>query len=57
MTEQQYQKKIIDKYEKEGWFVLKLIKTNLLIFTPVYAQKLRKTQLELTNYSNCGEIL
>lgn len=28
MTEQQYQKKIIDKYEKEGWFVLKLIKTN-----------------------------
>ena len=28
MTEQQYQKKIIDNYESEGWFVLKLIKTN-----------------------------
>ena len=28
MTEQQIQKKIIDKYENDGWFVLKLIKTN-----------------------------
>lgn len=28
MTEQQIQKKIIDKYESDGWFVLKLIKTN-----------------------------
>lgn len=28
MTESQYQKKLIDKYEKEGYYVLKLIKTN-----------------------------
>jgi Holliday junction resolvase len=28
MTEQQYQKKISDKLEKEGYYVIKLIKTN-----------------------------
>lgn len=28
MTEQQIQKKIIDRYTKEGWYVIKLIKTN-----------------------------
>lgn len=28
MTEQQIQKKIIDKYTAEGWYVIKLIKTN-----------------------------
>ena len=28
MTEQQYQKKIIDKYTIDGWYVIKLIKTN-----------------------------
>jgi len=28
MTEQKYQKKIIEQYEKEGWYVIKLIKTN-----------------------------
>jgi hypothetical protein len=28
MTEQQIQKKIIDKYTSEGWYVIKLIKTN-----------------------------
>ena len=28
MKEQQYQKKIIDKLELDGWYVLKLIKTN-----------------------------
>ena len=28
MKEQQYQKKISDKLEKEGWYVIKLIKTN-----------------------------
>ena len=28
MTESKYQKKLIDKYEKEGYYVLKLIKTN-----------------------------
>ena len=28
MTEQAYQKKLIDKYTKEGWYVLNLIKTN-----------------------------
>ena len=29
MTESKYQKKLIDKYSNEGWFVIKLIKTNL----------------------------
>jgi len=29
MTESKYQKKLIDQYSKEGWFVIKLIKTNL----------------------------
>lgn len=28
MSEKTYQKKLIDKLEKEGWYVLKLIKTN-----------------------------
>lgn len=28
MTEQQIQKKIIDRYESLGWYVIKLIKTN-----------------------------
>lgn len=28
MKEQQYQKKISDRLEKEGWYVIKLIKTN-----------------------------
>ena len=28
MTEQQIQKKIIDKYESNGWYVIKLVKTN-----------------------------
>lgn len=28
MKESKLQKKIIDKYESEGWFVLRLIKTN-----------------------------
>lgn len=28
MTEQQYQSKIIKAYEKKGWYVLKLSKTN-----------------------------
>lgn len=28
MLEKQYQKKIIEKLEAEGWYVLKLIKTN-----------------------------
>ncbi len=28
MKEQDYQKKISDKLEKDGWYVLKLIKTN-----------------------------
>ena len=28
MKEQQIQKKIIDKLESEGWYVIKLIKTN-----------------------------
>ena len=28
MTEQQYQKKLIDEYESAGWYVVKLIKTN-----------------------------
>ena len=28
MTEQQIQSKIIKRYEKEGYFVIKLIKTN-----------------------------
>lgn len=28
MTEQQIQKKIIDKYEKLGYYVIKLIRTN-----------------------------
>jgi Holliday junction resolvase len=28
MTEQQIQKKIIDKYTIDGWYVIKLIKTN-----------------------------
>ena len=28
ITEQQYQKKLIDKYEKEGWTVIKLIMCN-----------------------------
>jgi len=28
MTESQFQSKIIKEYESEGWFVLKLIKTN-----------------------------
>ena len=28
MTEQQIQKKIIDRYEALGWYVIKLIKTN-----------------------------
>ena len=28
MTEQQYQKKLSDQFEKEGWYVLKLMKTN-----------------------------
>jgi transketolase len=28
MTEQQIQKKIIDKYTADGWYVIKLIKTN-----------------------------
>ena len=28
MTEQQYQKKLINEFESNGWFVLKLIKTN-----------------------------
>ena len=29
MTEQQYQKKLIDKYSSEGYYVIKLIKTNV----------------------------
>lgn len=29
MTESKYQKKLIDQYTNEGWFVIKLIKTNL----------------------------
>ena len=28
MTESKYQKKLIDQFENEGWYVLKLIKTN-----------------------------
>jgi len=28
MTESKYQSKILKQYESEGWFVLKLIKTN-----------------------------
>jgi len=28
MTEQQIQKKIIDRYTANGWYVIKLIKTN-----------------------------
>jgi len=28
MKEQDYQKKISDKLEREGWYVIKLIKTN-----------------------------
>tara|TARA_R110000803_G_scaffold60714_1_gene120158 strand:+ start:418 stop:663 length:246 start_codon:yes stop_codon:yes gene_type:complete len=28
MTEQKFQKKISDQYTKDGWFVLKLVKTN-----------------------------
>lgn len=28
MTERQIQKKIIDRYEALGWYVIKLIKTN-----------------------------
>jgi len=28
MKEQDYQKKISDKLEKDGWYVIKLIKTN-----------------------------
>ena len=28
ITEQQYQKKLIDRYEKEGWTVIKLIMCN-----------------------------
>ena len=28
MTEQQIQKKIIDKYEKLGYYVIKLVRTN-----------------------------
>ena len=28
MTEAKLQKKLIDKYEAQGWYVLKLIKTN-----------------------------
>lgn len=28
MTEQQIQKKLIDEYEKKGYYVIKLIKTN-----------------------------
>ncbi len=28
MTEQQIQKKIIDRYTAKGWYVIKLIKTN-----------------------------
>ena len=28
MTEQQIQKKIIDRYTSDGWYVIKLIKTN-----------------------------
>ena len=28
MIEQQIQKKIINKYESKGWYVIKLIKTN-----------------------------
>lgn len=28
MTEQQIQKRIIDKYTLDGWYVIKLIKTN-----------------------------
>jgi len=29
MREQQYQKKIIDKYRAEGWYVINTIKTNV----------------------------
>mgnify|MGYP003652358748 CR=1 FL=1 len=29
MTEAKYQKKLIDQYTAQGWFVIKLIKTNL----------------------------
>lgn len=29
MTEQQYQKKLIDEYTKNGYYVIKLIKTNV----------------------------
>jgi len=29
MTEQQYQKKLIDKYSADGYYVIKLIKTNV----------------------------
>ena len=28
MTEQLIQKKVIDKYTKDGWYVIKLIRTN-----------------------------
>ena len=28
MTESKFQKKLIDQFESEGWYVLKLIKTN-----------------------------
>lgn len=28
MTESKYQKKLIDQFESNGWYVLKLIKTN-----------------------------
>ena len=29
MTEQQYQKKLIDRYSADGYYVIKLIKTNV----------------------------
>jgi Holliday junction resolvase len=56
MTEQQIQKKIIDKYEKDGWYVLKLIKTNKNGIPDLICLKLNEKPLFIEVKSEKGKV-
>jgi len=54
MTESKYQKKLIDQYESDGWFVLKLIKTNKNGIPDLLCLKSNETPLFIEVKANKG---
>lgn len=56
MRESDYQRKIIKKYEKQGYFVLKLIRTNIVGISDLLILKSNETPIFLECKTEKGKL-